>query len=437
MIKTLLHGLRRATNLGSLLLFVYLLAFVRQCWWPMANPVAAWAGTALVTLVIWYLVNSLRATLDVAAHPSRSFVLIVVIPLLAIYLARAAFPDGSFDVLNYHVMGSARSLHGYPYLPGDFLFPMPGINPLPDMIAGMFRFVLGYRLGTILNLLVMLWTGLALKSLLADWLGKDWQCSLAILLILLVENVLFLMDTYMVDLVAVPLLVEATVLTLKLRQTRDAGRACLYISILAGLAVAVKMVNLVFVAPILLAAAYMLLVDRRRPALVWLGLSLAALLLPSVPFALIMYAKFQSPTYPFFNAIFRSPYSLTVNVKDPHWGPRSLFQTLVWPVLILFEPSRASEMPSFAGSLTLGYCAAILYLPFRRIEQPVRVLSFIVLTGSLLWSLSTGYIRYGVYLEIMSGVLIIFAYRLLSGWLRPPEPAVPELSTASAGLTRT
>jgi len=49
----------------------------------------------------------------------------------------------------------------------------------------------------------------------------------------------------------------------------------------------------------------------------------------------------------------------------------------------------------------------------RRVEARTRKLAFIVVLGSLLWSLTMGYIRYGLYIEALSGLFMIVIASLL------------------------
>src|ERR1044072_565552 len=114
------------------LIFLYVAVIDRQylCWLPLPNA-AAWVVSALVASgVSWIYVIAKPETRTPA---SLAFWLLVVLPLTFAFTLRVAFPDVSFDVLNYRIFHGARGLRGFLYRPGDF-FPTPApYNTAPDM----------------------------------------------------------------------------------------------------------------------------------------------------------------------------------------------------------------------------------------------------------------------------------------------------------------
>jgi hypothetical protein len=79
--------------------------------------------------------------------------------------------------------------------------------------------ILGFRLGTLINFLVLLWAAQITDKLLRPLVTRAWCRSFCVLLIVLAENLLFEIGTYMIDLLALPLLLEATLLTLRSNET--------------------------------------------------------------------------------------------------------------------------------------------------------------------------------------------------------------------------
>src|ERR1700686_4128915 len=96
--------LRLQVELGDTLLFLYVLAFVRQYFWVIDNNLLAWTLSVPLASVFWYFYISTKQF--PAEKFGRSFWLLVGLPLLAAYMLRAAFPDHSFDVLTYHLLHS-------------------------------------------------------------------------------------------------------------------------------------------------------------------------------------------------------------------------------------------------------------------------------------------------------------------------------------------
>src|SRR6185295_9790041 len=210
---------------GSIIFFPYLLAIVWQYSGVIHPRPLAWTLAVIVSVAVWiaYLGVSESKTEKLSWH----FWLMVALPLLAIYLLRFDFPDVSFDVLNYHIFETERILRGPLYLPNDFFPGSLPVNPTPDVLAGLYRHLLGYRLGTISNYLALVWTGLILSRMLRNHVRSVWLRNLSVLFILLSEQLLFQINNYMVDLLALPLLLEATILAIESRTNRVWQRTAL------------------------------------------------------------------------------------------------------------------------------------------------------------------------------------------------------------------
>src|SRR2546425_3080568 len=250
---------------GNTLFALYILAFTRQYTWPIKNQTLAWTLAVLLAALIWY------GYVLFAPRPSeklpRVFWLLVALPLLFVYLLRVVEPDTSFDVLNYHIFQAERSLRGSLFAPGDF-FPIVPFNPAPDTLTGIYRHLLGYRLGTAVNYLALVWTGSILYRLLRDYFGSPLLRCAAVLFTLLTEQILFQINNYMVDLLALPLLLEATRLAIEtegavsealppgrgapLIETRKPFARTLCIALLLGISAAFKLSNLAFGFPIII-----------------------------------------------------------------------------------------------------------------------------------------------------------------------------------------
>jgi hypothetical protein len=213
----------------------------------------------IVSLVAWYVFNAFH---EASEKLPWQFWLIVALPLLLIFLLRVAFPDISFDVLNYHIFHSERALRGSLFIPGDF-FPTPApFNPTPDILTGLYRYLLGYRLGTLVNYLALIWTGAILNRLLRDYLRSAWLRSFSVLFILCTEQILFQINNYMVDLLALPLLLEATLLAITPGNGKPAMRRTAMLAMWLGIATAFKLANLIIAVPIVL--VYVFEVVARR-----------------------------------------------------------------------------------------------------------------------------------------------------------------------------
>lgn len=403
------------------LLCIYFVVFARQYfWWATDNNWIAWIGSTFVALFVsWaYIASQEAAEEDKTGLP---FWLIIFIPLLIIYAMRVALPDVSFDVLNYHLFHGERTLRGFLYLPGEF-FPTPSpFSPAPDMVTGIFRKIFGYRLGTIANFLAVIWVARIADKLLRPFVPNALLRTSGVLLAILAEHLLGEINNYMPDILAVPLLLEATYLVLRHDQYKNARVNFVRIALLLGISVAFKLTNAAFGLPIVLFCTYQALagfhrdgkVQQAKAIIKFKPLALTTLLCAIAffaalfPFSLYLYRETGSPIFPVYNGIFKSVYWPAINVLDPRWGPFGWLEKLLWPILISFKANRLSELPIYSGRISSGFVVAIIGLFFARRDRRFRDLCLLVLAGSLLWSASTGYIRYALYLEVMAPIVLL------------------------------
>ena len=402
--------LRGQVEFGDLLIFFYALVLVRQYLWIVQNGFLAWAVSVSLAAVCWYFYVSTRPFPRVKFH--LSFWLVVGLPLLAAYLLRAALPDHSYDVLTYHLLHAERSLRGTLFGPGDF-FPSPvPFNPAADTLAGISRLFLGYRLGTVLNLLALIWAAQISDKILRPFVGRAWLRSVLVLLIVLSEQLLFEISTYMVDLLALPLLLEATLLTLRADEAKNQRSNFIHVALLLGASTAFKLTNLAAALPLAAICIYKGVVRSRQFTLKQLTTTalpaLAAFLVPLLPFTIYIFRLTENPLFPVANVFFKSPYWPTHGGWDNRFGPHTLRETILWPVLIWFMPERHSELAVYSGRLSLGFIVALAGLVLAWRNQRARHLCTIVVASALLWSLAAaGYSRYGLYQEMLAGITVI------------------------------
>jgi len=434
---------------GDALLVFYFVIFVRQWFWGLENA-AAWCLTFPLALACWYFYVSTKG--GAGERPAASFWLVVALPLLFVYGLRAPFPDSAYDVWSLRLFHGERALRGFIYLPGEFFPTSAPFNPTPDMLTGLFRHLLGYRLGTIVNLLALVWAGTILERLLRPFVRGPRLRALCVLLALFAEHLLFEINNYMPDLLALPLMLEATRLVLDPEEWKRAPgadgskstdelkrrrRAVVRVAFLVGAGVALKLSNGALAAPLIAVCAWRVLARgplRLKALAADVLASLLVFAAPLVPFMVWVYRLTGSPIFPIYNGYFRSPFYPPSNGWDGRWGGFGAREILAWPVLIFFEPQRTAEISLYSGRLSAAFVVALACLLLaRRVEARTRTLAFTVVLGSLLWSLTMGYIRYGLYLEVLSGVLLVaVAASLFSGDARAAAHAAAHLHSPSA-----
>jgi hypothetical protein len=407
---------RLRLEFGDALMFLYLLAFARQYCWLIPNNALAWVVALLLTAPGWYFYVSTKQFSG--TKYGRTFWILVGIPLLAGYLQHAAFPDRSYDVLNYHLLHAERSLRGPLFTTGDY-FPSPiTFNPVGDTLTGISRLLLGFRLGTVINLLALIWAAQVTQKILAPLVSHAWLRSLCVLLAVSSEQFIFEISTYMIDLLALPLMLEATLRTLRWDEAENKTANLIHIALLLGASTAFKLTNLAVALPLVAVCVYKMMAGpERTDAKIWIKRALAgvlAFMAPLIPFSIFIFRLTGNPIFPVANGFFKSPYWPTHGGWDNRFGPTTFRQTFIWPVLIWFRPERTLELGLYSGRLCLGFIIAIVGLLLVWRNPRVRTLCFLLLTSSLLWSAAAiGYSRYGFYQELLAGVTVVAVVAVL------------------------
>ncbi|MHB1046300.1 MAG: hypothetical protein ACYC4P_09815 [Thermoanaerobaculia bacterium] len=411
----------------------------RQALWLVPGTVLPLLASVLGGAAIAVVVRRSAAS---RPTPPRLFWLVVALPILVLWGLRAPLPDLGYDTLNYHLMHGQKAWTGPLFPPGDFYpYYFPFLNPAGDMVTALFRFVLGYRGGTVASALALVWTGEVLWRLLAPVLKGERARAAAVLAAIATEGTLWEVSGYMVDLLPLPILLEA--LTLALSTPPETGklpRRSAVLGLLLGTAVALKLTNLVFALPVGLVALLRWRSSFRtvRPAIAALGAGAVAFVLPVAPHALVLTLRHGSPVFPHFNALFRSPDFPPLDIKDGRWGPVSARDALAWTVTSAFRPERLSEFMLTTGRLALGWVVALGALLFLRRDGFVRAIAFVAVAGGVLWSFGTGYYRYGLFGELAGSLAVVLVAARLAGSFgaapatgaAPPSPAAARAAAA-------
>lgn len=402
-----LPPLGQKIEFGDSLLFLYGLVFFREYAWGVHNEFLAWLLAVTGALSAWCVYLYFKP-----APRNRTpwnFWICVALPLVIVYALRAPIPDLSFDVLNHRLIQGERALRGPQFLPGDFFPTIFPFNPASDMLTGLFRHLFGYRLGTMVNLLVLIWTGTILEKMLRPLLKRAWLSCLGVLLVLFTEHVMFEISNYMVDLLALPLILEALRLALSYDESETRRWDLWWAALLLGGAVGLKLTNVAMVAPVM--AVFAVRFFRTRPdkaTLARLAPALILFLLPLLAHAVYIYRQTGNPFFPFYNSVFRSPYWSDVQFYDGRWGPKNWRETVLWPVISFWAPQRLSELGLYAGRVAIGFVAALACMVLPRISARVRLIALTVLLGSFMWSVTSGYARYVLFIEMLSGILALY-----------------------------
>lgn len=319
------------------------------------------------------------------------------------FFLKALLPDQSMDVLRYHVLLQEpiwRDMIHDDLCSGA----MQGFTfPLGDRLFYLFRKILGYRMGTIWTWFCFLLIACQIYRLFyrlgwKDLKGKATQNFQIILAFFLAAqyDVLMQLGSYMVEMTSTIILLECVWFLLEEKPSRT--EMTVFAAIL-GLLVALKVINLIYVIPLLLLYLWK---NRKQITVKRFFLCFLTGFLPVSIYMIHNWVITKNPVFPYYNNLFHSPYYYAdVNFKDKRWGGYTWYEILLWPVyVIVFPEYRASEIPP---SYTWGYAAAwvgaLVYCADclrqrKKIAGKFISLGLLVIGSSFLWSITVGHIRY-------------------------------------------
>ena len=215
-----------------------------------------------------------------------------------------------------------------------------------------------------------------------------------------------------------PLLAPLVLAGVLVLLTREAAAPAALAGALLGAAAALKYSNAIY-----LVAALPLVVSIRS-GVAYIGGAALALAVLAGPWLVALWREFGNPVFPLWNAWFRSPDALPVNLVSERFTPQGLADALGVP-LRMAALDRHLYSETFAPDLRLAaLAAAALALPFaaRRAAAgaplarlDARLLGFFALALAL-WLMTSANARYGLALLLLAGLLLARLFeRLLGG----------------------
>lgn len=344
-------------------------------------------------------------------------------------LAMSVYPDNTYDTYNYHLIAQNPKFTNY--FVEDFgygNFQVWGFR-LADRLFYYFRYVLGFRYGTILNILVAIISFIQLYSLISDF-TINWESSRLVclkmpflrgiwtLIILFPLDAILMFGTYYVDILALPIAIEIVRILMNEYSKSHTSENIMYFALLNGIFLAMKLTNIVYVIPCVI----IYLVEHYKTFKIrnWLGAVLCGIY-PSAVYLLFNWSCTGNPIFPYYNTIFKSPYYPLHNFKDLRWGGNTFIEKLFWIYFAAFKPGYqqceiCDKIPAvliiaLVGIIILLFMYLFLWIK-RRQKPPVNfiVLFLLTITASILWSFTTGYSRYFVFGKLMWGLLVVIFF---------------------------
>ncbi len=210
---------------------------------------------------------------------------------------------------------------------------------------------------------------------------------------------------------------------------------CFWSAFLAGSAVGLKYTA----APFVIALTIAFLINLpwiKRPFRFLMFFALGGLvgfLVTNGFFMWRLWHAYDNPFFPFLNGIFKSPFFAPVNFDETRFYPHSLGQWWFYPFYwihksngLVTEPriylADARFAAAYIGTILL-FVRFVWDCVFNRQDSAAlrekAVLLVFVVIGYVLWLRFYSVLRYAVVLEVLAGVLVIYALRcyLKNGWV--------------------
>ena len=410
-------------------LFTIYLIYVLIVWGnELVDIICFTVGIEQVTLISRIIVLGLILGLLVYTAPKvriikvkvNVFMLVGTIILLVMGILKSVYPDTSYDTLHYHLINQRPGFMDYfveHFAKGNF--QIWGFR-LGDRLFYSFRSLLGYRLGTLLNTVVLIILYIQINELLKIVNESKICRAVGALLVVLIHDAVLMIGTYCVDILPLPIALEVLRKLLEASRKKQNLRDIWYFAFLNGIWFAFKMTNIVFVAPCVL--IYIFLARKQLSLNRFIGAGLLAAL-PCSIYLLYAYQCTGNPIFPYFNALFQSDFFSNSSFKDLRWGGINIFEKLFWLTYMIVNPNyRQSEIPN-ENTLMLGVgLLGILLVCFgvvvkkrtENISKEIILIVVLLICGSLVWSFSTGYSRYFIFGMLLLGIMAY--YCLLCFW---------------------
>ena len=344
--------------------------------------------------------------------------------LLLIMAFTIVYPDRAFDTYNYHLY-----LQENPF--GDKIgldfFAGKNLNSFtyafPDRLFYIFRYFLGFRLGVLLNYLIIVTVYYQVKEIIKKLLPKSKELFVVIVATLVATSIslIDIIDSYYIDLISLVLLLEIFRLVLCERISDTNNRFLLgYFGLLFGFTFVVKISN----AFSLIVFFILFIVINRKSIKKYINiknilLTFLALFIPFIIYVVYTYLSTGSPVFPFYNTIFKSEYFGDWNWLDTRFGPQRLIDKVLYPYTMYFNEGLTNDVGIIEPIWSIGYFISIFYIIYYafikfvkkiKINKDKFIFAISTLLIYLVWiNFQLGYTRYG-FIALILGSIITYMF---------------------------
>lgn len=301
----------------------------------------------------------------------------------------------------------------------SFLFP------LGDRMFYICRYILGYRLGTILSYFSIIVLYYQIKNTIKLFIDKKYTdiiCVISALIALLPTAINRVLGTYYIDLISLVLEMQLLYYAFSMKNIFKNKFDKYLLFFIAGITIAIKISNLVLLIPIGLYIIVKNIKDIKQIKWYEYFISVIVFIIPFATYMVNNYIQMDNALYPFLADVFTSQYFGEFECEDPRYGVGNFFEALIWPIVVMLNPRKGDESFNNNWVLGIGYIIAILYIisyilskKFKRNtydryfsnNKMMFELGCMIVIMSVLWAqFMMGYQRYGIILSIMMAIFM-------------------------------
>ncbi len=357
----------------------------------------------------------------------RSFILLISLIPIFVYINRFLIPDYSFDTLFYHLFNGVRGAQNYlwPFSSHEF-YPIGfgTISPIYDSMLYLSRLALGYRLGTVLDLVAyigIIWVTYKLMVRVVNFRVKISPILKFIFFLnsVIVTELLFQLATQYVDVINAFFILLAIYIFIVFIDTRKIVYLWLA-SIIIGMAFLGKATNAIYVIPFYVVAIIDILPTKYKSWKYKIGILALVGVIVSAPTLIYGYYNFVlsgNPIFPIYNNIFHSLYSapISFSAKQGGAGGQTFLQIIFWPIASFWHAAGLAEPHTIFNDWKLGIYWLIsiaLFIPvlWKKLTKIERYLIIFFFLSTEIWSFLFGIMRYAIADEIIGGVILLIFF---------------------------
>lgn len=391
------------------------------------------SGILALTVII-ILIKLKKIRIDINFH----FIDIVFICFTSVLcILSIVYPDSFWDTRSYHIYISENPFAdkiNFDFFPGrtlnSFLFP------LADRMNYIFRYFLGYRMGTILGYYLLIVMYYQLKKIIKGFV-KDKVSSSAIgilaILPIISYSVLEQTGTYYIDNFSLVFLIEIIYTIFFEKDILKNRFKVYYISLIIGIIVGVKVSNAALLIPMFVYFMIKNIRDFKYLKFYDYIIAIILVILPFGVYAVDNYIQTGNIVYPYYNNIFKSEYFMESSWHDTKFGGNSLKEKILWPFYALVSPNRLYDYGKVDPIWYIGYFTILVLVLgyivrglvklcteakkthiFSIKENKLFTFSLVTLFMYVIWSfLLGGYVRYATIIPVCAYIVLITLFVIL------------------------